>query len=127
MKKDLTRIFIDKIYSRPPMKNFSTNKMIYNHIDIIWSINLADMVDYKTSNTKGFRYIFIEIDNFSKYLWAIPLKNNCSQTITHEFSKPKPNKLESNKVLTFITIYFKAFWKVKIYITFQDSQIEVRR
>ena len=75
INKDLFKIFVDEIYSKPPRKNFPTNKIIYNHIDEIWSIDLADMIDYKISNNKGFRYIFIVIDNFSKYLWAIPLKN----------------------------------------------------
>ena len=86
MKKDLTKIFIDESYSKPPRINFPTNKMVYNHIDEIWSIDLADMVDYKISNNKRFRYIFIIIDNFSKYFWAIPLKNNFSQTTVNEFS-----------------------------------------
>ena len=74
MKKDLTKIIIDENYSKPPIKNYPTNKIIYDHIDEIWSIDLADLSDYKTSNNKVYRYIFIIIDNFSKYLWAIPLK-----------------------------------------------------
>ena len=56
------------------MRNYPTNKIVNNHIDEIWSIDLADLSDYKTSNNKGFRYIFIIIDNFSKYLWVIALK-----------------------------------------------------
>ncbi len=52
----------------------------------MWSIDLADFSAYKISNNKNYRYIFIFIDNFSKYLWAIPLKNKYSQTITNEFS-----------------------------------------
>ena len=55
MKKDLTKIFVDEIYSKPPRRNYPTNKLIYNDLDEIWSIDLADMVDYKTSNNKGFR------------------------------------------------------------------------
>ena len=74
MKKDLTKIFIDEIYSKPSMKNYPTNKIIYNHIDAIWSIDLADFSDYKTSNNKGYRYIFVIIDNYSKNLWCIPSK-----------------------------------------------------
>ena len=98
-KRDLTKIFIDEIYSSPPKKNHPTNKIIYNHIDQIWSIDLADMIDYKISNNKSYRYIFIVIDNFSKYLWAIPLKNKYTKTITDEFSnilttsKRKPLKI----------------------------------
>ena len=71
MNKDLVKIFIDEIYSPPPKENFETNKIIYNHNDEIWSIDLADMVDSKTSNNRGFRYIIVKFDNFSKYLWAI--------------------------------------------------------
>ena len=73
MKKELIKIFIDEIYSKPPKKNYEINKVVYNHIDALWSIDLADMIDYKVSNNKGFRYIFIIVDNFSKCLWAIPL------------------------------------------------------
>ena len=53
-KKDNFENFIDELYSKPPKKNFPTNKIIYNHIDEIWSIDLAHMVDYKTSKNKGF-------------------------------------------------------------------------
>ena len=44
------------------------------------------MVDYKISNNKGFRCMFVIIDNFNKYPWCIPLKNENSKTITDEFS-----------------------------------------
>ena len=47
MKRDTTKIFLDKIYSTPPKRNYETNKIFYNHIDEIWSIDLADMIDYK--------------------------------------------------------------------------------
>ena len=68
VKRDLTKIFIDEIYSTPPEKNYPTNKILYNHIDEIWKIDLADMIDYQISNNKGYRYIFIIIDNYSKHL-----------------------------------------------------------
>ena len=67
------------------------------------SIDLGDMIDYRSSNNKGFRYIFIIIDKFSKYTWHIPLKNKNAQTITHDFSKilttsrRKPTKIESDR------------------------------
>ena len=119
MRRDLTKIFIDEIYSKPPRKNYPTNKKIYNHIDEIWSIDLADMIDYKISNNKGYRYIFIVIDNFSNYLWAIPLKNKSIQIITNEFSnilttsKRQPNKLESDRGSVFHNSIFQNFLKNK--------------
>ena len=118
-KRDLTKILIDEIYSTPPKKNYPTNKIIYNHIDEIWSIALADFLDYKTSNNKGFIYIFFIIDNFSKYLWAIPLKSKYSQTITNEFSnkltksKRKPLKIESDRGSEFYNSIFQNVLKSK--------------
>ena len=75
VKRDLTKIFVDEIYSKPPKKNYETNKIVYNSIDEIWSIDLADFSDYKISNNKGFRDIFIIIDNYSKNVRAVPLEN----------------------------------------------------
>ena len=119
INKDLTKIFIDEIYSKPPKKNYPTNKIVYNHIDEIWSIDLADMVDYKVSNNKGFRYIFCIIDNFSKYLFAIPLENKYRQTITDEFSnilstsKRKPLKIASDRGSEFYNSIFQNLLRSK--------------
>ena len=119
MKKDLIKIFIDEIYSKAPMINFPTNKIIYKHIDEIWSIDLADMIDYKISNNKGFRYIFVIIDKYSKDLRAISLKNKYSHTSTNEFSnilttsKRKPLKIESDRGTEFHNNIFRNFLKTK--------------
>ena len=77
------------------------------------------MIDYKISINKEFRYIFVLIDNYSKCLWAIPLKNNSSQTITNEFSsilttsKRKPLKKESDGGNEFYNSFFQNFLKLK--------------
>ena len=109
-------------------KKYPTNKIVNNHFDEIWSINLADMIDNKFSKSKGFRYIFVIIDNFQRYLWCILLKNKNSQTITQEFSnilttsKRKPVKLESNKGSEIYNSIFQNFLKSKIYNITLDSQ-----
>ena len=119
IERDLTKIFIVKVYSKAPKKNYPTNKIIYNHIDEIWSNDLADMIDYKISNNKGFRYIFIVIDNYSKHLWVIPLVNKSSRIITNEFSKilttskRKSPKLESDRGAEFYNSIFQNFLKSK--------------
>ena len=129
MKKDLVKIFIDEIYSPPPKENFETSKIIYNHIDEIWSIDLADMIDPKTSNNRGFRYIIVNFDSFSKYLWAIPLKNKYSKTITDDFSnisttsKRKPLKIESDRGTEFYNSISRNLLKAKkIYDNIQNTQ-----
>ena len=119
MKKDLTKIFYDEICSKPPMRIFSTNKIIYDHIDERWSIDLADIIDYKVSNNKRFRYIFVIIDDFSKYNWCKPMKNKNSKTITDEFlnvlsqSKRKPLEIESDRGGEYYISVFQNFLKSK--------------
>ena len=46
-KEDLIQIFLDEIYFKPPKKIYPTKKIAYNQIDEIWSIDSADMIDYK--------------------------------------------------------------------------------
>ena len=115
MKRDLTKIFIDEIYSTPPKKNFSTNKAIIKSIDDNWSSDLIDMNDYGPKNDKSYRYILVVIDNFSKFGWTIPLKNKYAQSITDAFSqiiktsRRKPNLLETDDGKEYVNKIFKDF------------------
>ena len=87
MKKSLTKIFIDEIYSKPPKKNYPTNETIIKSIDDTWSSDLLDMNDYNPRNNKFYRYILVVVDNFSNFGWTIPLKNKYAQSITDAFSQ----------------------------------------
>ena len=69
MKKDLTRIFIDDIYSSPPKNTYATNKTMIKSIDDTWPSDLLDMNDYGPKNNKGYRYILFLFDKFSKFGW----------------------------------------------------------
>ena len=131
VEKDLIKIFIDEIYSKPPRKNCPNKKILYNLIDEIWSIDIVDMVDYKSSHNKGFRYIFIITDTFRKDLWCIPINNKSSKKITDDFSNilTKSNYLPlKQKVIeaqNFIRVSFNNFLKLKLFTIALDSQIKL--
>ena len=114
-KRDLTEIFIDEIYSKPPLRNYPTNKTIIKSIDDTWSSDLLDMNDYGTKNNKGYRYILVVIDNFSKFGWTIPLKKKYAQSITDAFSqivkssKRKPILLETDDGKEYVNKNFSEF------------------
>ena len=118
-KKDLPNFFIDEIYSSPPKKNYETNIIVYNQIDEIWSIDLADFSDYKTLNNKGYRYILIIIDIFSKNVRGVLLKNKSSQSKANAFSniltrsKRSPVKLESDSGSEWYSSIFQSFLKIR--------------
>ena len=115
MKKELTEIFIDETYSRPPKKNFPTNKTKIKSIDDTWSSDLLDMNDYGPKNNRGYRYILVFFVNLSKFGWTIPLKNKDVQSITDAFSqinktsKRKPNLLETDDVKEYVNKIFNEF------------------
>ena len=48
------------------INKFERKKVIVNHIDEIHSCDLVDMTKYSRIN-KGYKYIFTNIDIFSKY------------------------------------------------------------
>ena len=85
MKGGFTNFFINETYSKPPKRNYPTNKILYNHIEETWSIELMVISGYKISINNGFSYIIVKVDNSSKYTWCKPLKY--SQTKQMNFPK----------------------------------------
>ena len=109
------KTFINEIYSKPPKKNYDTNKTDVYHIDDIWSLDILDLKDYGLENNRGYRYVLVVIDNFSKFGWTIPLKNKNARTITNSFenilirSKRKPNLNETDRGKEFYNNIFQDF------------------
>ena len=109
------KTFINEIFSRGPKKNKATNKTNVYHIDDIWSLDILDLKDYGPENNRGYRYVLVIIDNFSKYGWTVPLKNKNAQTIKNSFenilisSKRKPNLIESDRGIEFYNNIFQDF------------------
>ena len=109
------KIFINEIYSKPPKKNYATNKTDVYHVDDIWSLDILDLKDYGPENNRGYRYVLVFIDNFSKFGWTIPLKNKNGQTIKDSFenilinSKRKPNLIETDRDKGFYSNIFQDY------------------
>ena len=115
MSQKNIKIFINEIYSKAPKKNYNTNKTNVYQIDDIWSLDILDLKDYGPENNKGYRYVLVTIDNFSKFGWTIPLKNKNAQTIKDSFeniiitSKRKPKLIETDRGKEFYNNIFQDF------------------
>ena len=109
------KIFINEICSKPPKKNYVTNKTDEYYIDDIWSLDILDIKDYGPENNRGYRYVLVTIDIFSKFGSTIPLKNKNAQTIKDSFenillnSKRSPNLIESDRGKEFYNNIFQDF------------------
>ena len=72
--------------NKPTINKFERQKVIVNHINEIHSTDLVDMTQYSKMN-RGYKYIFTNIDVFSKIAYAFPLKSKKIQDIKHCFQK----------------------------------------
>src|SRR5271156_1608116 len=92
------------------IRKFPRRSVEVFNIDDIWSADLVEMPP-----DKQHKYILTVIDLFSKYAWAIPLKNKQSSTVIDAFdniiksSKCSPNKLWTDAGSEFINKQFKKF------------------
>ena len=109
--------------NKPVINKFERKKVIVNHIDEIHSCDLVDMQKYSRVN-KGYKYIFTNIDIFSKYAWSFPLKTKTIKEIKSSFQKifkeRKPKYIWSDQESAFFSKEMFQFFKdnnVKIYYT----------
>ena len=109
------KIFINEIYSKPAKENYITNSTDVYYIDDIWSLDILDLKDYGPENNRGYGYVLVIIDNFSKYGWTVPLKNKNTQTIKISLenflisSKKSPNLIETDRDKGFFSNIFQDF------------------
>ena len=109
--------------NKPVINKFPRKKIIINYIDEIHSCDLVDMQKYSRMN-KGYKYIFTNIDIFSKYAWSFPIKSKkisdikpCFQKI---FKERKPKFIWSDKESSFFSKEMLKFFEdhnIKIYYT----------
>ena len=94
------------------IRKFEKRKVHVAFKDNIWDADLADMQLLRRYN-KGIRFLLCVIDIFSKYAWAVPLKNKKGISIVKTFqsilkqSNRKPNKIWVDKGSELYNAYFK--------------------
>ena len=97
------------------INKFERKKVVIHHIDEIHSCDLVDMVKYSRMN-KGYKYIFTNIDIFSKNAWVFYIKSKsikeikpCSEKI---FKERKPTYIWSDQESSFFSKEMFKFLKI---------------
>ena len=108
------------------INKFERKKVAINHIDEIHSCDLVDMTKYSRMN-KGYKYIFTNIDIFSKISYAYAIKSKKIQDIKPCFQKifikHKPKYIWSDQESAFFSKEMLRFFEdhnVKIYYTYSN-------
>ena len=69
---------------KPIKRNFTPRRVITTGFDKIWCSDLVEMQQFSKWN-KGYRYLLMVPDLFSKYGWIVPLKDKKEETVTEAF------------------------------------------
>ena len=137
VKKDTIALFLrsqppytlHKQYKRP--QKFRKT-LVYGPRDL-WQIDLMDMQGYAKEN-RGFKYICIVIDCFTKFVWIKPLKSKTATQVVKSLSlllmTERPNLLQADQGTEFFNKNFSKMLEAfgpKLYHTYSDkkaSQVE---
>lgn len=90
---------------------FPRNKVIALFKDEQWQADLAEM-----PQDKGYRYILVVIDVFTKYVWAVPLKRKDPESVREGFKhifkdRRIPCKLQTDKGKEFDNKVMRPFYE----------------
>ena len=95
---------------RSVRRRFDRNRVIVSGIGDQFDADLIDMVKFKKDN-KGYQYILIVIDIFSKYVWLRALKNKTGKEVGDAlrdiFRFKKPDRIRTDKGKEFLNQHVK--------------------
>ena len=120
MGNNFTMEDLSEELNKPVTHKFQRKKTIVNYIDHIHSADLVDMKMYSKID-KGYNHIFTNIDIFSKYAWAFPIKTKKIQDVKLCFQKifkeRKPDYLWTDKE--------PAFFSKEMLKYFEDNNVKI--
>uniref|UniRef100_A0A1Y1LQW2 Integrase catalytic domain-containing protein n=1 Tax=Photinus pyralis TaxID=7054 RepID=A0A1Y1LQW2_PHOPY len=71
---------------KPARKNFPRRRVIIKGLNDLFQADLVEMIPYARTN-KGFRYILVIINAFSKFVWAFPIKRKNGKMVADTMKK----------------------------------------
>jgi Integrase core domain len=126
------RDIIDELH-KPARKNFIRRKVIIKGLNDLFQADLVDMSAFASVN-KGYKFLLTVIDCFSKYAWAIPIKDKSGNQVTLAmksiFLKDNriPKNLQTDKGKEFYNKDFQNLMKkytINLYSTYSTLKASI--
>ncbi|GFX72116.1 putative uncharacterized transposon-derived protein F54H12.3 [Trichonephila clavipes] len=116
---------------KPARRRFKRNRVLVGGIEEQFQADLLDLQSLSQYNN-GYKYLLTCIDVFSKYAWAIPLRDKKSKSILKGFEKifreRKPLSLQTDKGTEFknkaVQTYFKKM-NVHFFTTNNETKASI--
>ena len=101
---------------KPARRNFTRNVTYVDNMDECWQTDLTDFQSLRQDNNQH-TFILCVIDVFSKFGWAVAMKDKSSKSIIHGFetifksTSRRPSRLFSDKGKEYMNKAFQNFLK----------------
>ena len=110
---------------KPARRNYPRRKVDIRGLDETWQADLVEMVSYSRYN-KGYKYLLTIIDIFSKYAWAVPVKQKTGKDVSTAMQSVLekgrvPKNLQTDRGKEFYNDIFQNLmkkYKINLYSTY---------
>jgi len=118
---------------KPSRKNYKRRRVIVKGLNDLWQADLVSMIPYSKFN-KGYKYMLVVINVFSKFVWVEPIKNKAATSVTSAMknillkSKSNPTYLQTDKGTEFFNKDFQTLmqkYNIKHYSTYSNLKASV--
>lgn len=129
---DIKREVINELH-KPARKNYRRRHVIIKGLRDLFQADLVEMIPYAGVN-KGFKYILMVINAFSKRLWARPVKRKTAEEVTKAMkeilaeAKIPPKNMQTDQGKEFFNTHFKQLMlknKINHYTTFSNLKASI--
>lgn len=129
----IKRDVVNEVHA-PARRHFSRRRVIIRGLRDLFQIDLVEMIPYAQEND-NFKYIFICINTFSKFAWAIPIKNKTAkevsmamESILSSGNKNIPRNVQSDQGKEFFNTQFKKImdkYNINHYTTYSNLKSSI--
>lgn len=125
----IKRQIIEELH-KPARKRFRRRRVIVKGLNDLYMADLVEMIPYAKIN-KGFRYILVLLNMFSKRVWACPLKRKTGEDVTKAMKKlltstgGTPDNLQTDMGKEFYNQHFRKLmqtFNINHYSTFSSMK-----
>lgn len=116
---------------KPVKKKFQRRKYVSRGLNQQWQADLVEMQQYSREN-QGYRYILTVIDIFSRFAYALPLKNKTGMEVANVldklFENQSPKYLQTDQGLEFYNSHVTNIldkYNVELFSIYSDKKAAI--
>lgn len=125
------QILVEELH-KPARRNYQRRRFTVRGLDETWQADLVEMQPYAKEN-KGYKYLLTVIDIFSKYAWAVPVKQKTGSEVASAMKSVLqqgriPKNLHTDRGKEFYNTSFQSLMKqynINLYSTYSNLKASI--